>query len=61
MINTILCPIDDPAKRIVEAAHEGADPIVMGSRGLSDLKGLFQGSVSHKVSSRAPCTCLMVK
>jgi len=52
----------DPARRILECAErEGAECIVMGSRGLSDLKGLFVGSVSHKVTSRARCTCVTVK
>ena len=39
------------ANCILEFARErDADMIVMGSRGLSDLKGLMIGSVSHKVS-----------
>jgi nucleotide-binding universal stress UspA family protein len=38
------------ANAIVEAAaKEGADLIVMGSRGLSDTAGVFLGSVTHKV------------
>jgi len=38
-------------QRIVEYAEDRrADMIVMGSRGLSDLKGLVIGSVSHKVA-----------
>ena len=38
------------AKDIVESAEsDGADLIVMGSRGLSDVQGLFLGSVTHKV------------
>ncbi len=38
------------ADRILEQAREaGADTIVMGSRGLSQFRGLMVGSVSHKV------------
>ena len=52
----------DPADRILEhAKRESVDCIVIGSRGLSDVKGLLLGSVSHKVSSRASCTCITVK
>lgn len=41
----------DPAGAILEQAREqGADLVVMGSRGLSDIKGLVIGSVSHKVA-----------
>lgn len=51
-----------PAHRIVESAKEvHADMIVMGSRGLSDLAGLLVGSVSHKVTNMAPCTCITVR
>ena len=52
----------DPVKGILEAAEQAkANLIVMGCRGLSDLKGLLMGSVSHKVSQLAPCTCVTVK
>jgi nucleotide-binding universal stress UspA family protein len=52
----------DPASEILKAAgQKGADLIVMGSRGLSDLKGLLVGSVSHKVAHLAECTCLTVR
>jgi nucleotide-binding universal stress UspA family protein len=41
--------------------EERADLVVMGTRGLSDIKGLLLGSVSHKVAQLAPCPCLTVK
>ena len=51
-----------PAEQILEVAgSEGVDMIVMGSRGLSDAKALFLGSVSHKVTNHATCTCVTVK
>jgi nucleotide-binding universal stress UspA family protein len=40
----------DPAHAITEAARdEKCELIVMGTRGLSDFKGMALGSVSHKV------------
>jgi len=52
----------DPATCILAAADDQkADLIVMGTRGLSDLKGLFVGSVSHKVNHLSKCTCITVK
>ena len=52
----------DPAEVILElAAKHKADMIVMGSRGLSNFKGILLGSTSHKVSSQAECTCVTVK
>jgi nucleotide-binding universal stress UspA family protein len=52
----------DPASavlRIGKGLH--TDMIFMGSRGLGDAKGLFLGSVSHKVTHLAECTCVSVK
>lgn len=52
----------DPTPNIIAAAeHEKADMIVMGSRGLGNVAGLLMGSVSHKVSHLATCTCVTVK
>lgn len=50
-----------PARCILEAARrERADAIVMGSRGLGNVKGALYGSVSHKVCHDAECTCITV-
>ncbi|TFH86416.1 universal stress protein [Billgrantia azerbaijanica] len=52
----------EPARTIVsEARKSGADAIVMGSRGLSDITGLIVGSTSHKVSHAATCTVITVR
>jgi nucleotide-binding universal stress UspA family protein len=52
----------DPADSILRCIDEdNIDCVVMGSRGLSKIKGLFRGSVSHKVANHAPCTCITVK
>jgi nucleotide-binding universal stress UspA family protein len=60
-VNTVLTG-GDPADVILEQAKKvKADTIVLGSRGLGNIKGLFLGSVSHKVSSRATGTCITVK
>ena len=57
-----LVEVGDPADRILKCIDsEKIDCVIMGSRGLNDLKGLFLGSVSHKVANRAPCTCITVK
>ena len=50
------------AKDIVETADAlGADLIVMGSRGLSDVQGILLGSVTHKVMHLAPISVLVAR
>jgi len=44
-----------------QARRWKTDLVVMGSRGLSDIKGFLLGSVSRQVASMAPCSVLMVK
>ena len=52
----------DAGKQIVNYANnKSADLIIMGSRGLSKLKGLLLGSVSNKVFHLAPCSCVVVR
>jgi nucleotide-binding universal stress UspA family protein len=48
------------AKAIVDTAlAKNVDLIVMGSRGLSDVQGLFLGSVTHKVIQMAEIPVLV--
>lgn len=52
----------DPANQILHCIDEhDIDCVVMGSRGLGNIKSLLLGSVSHKVANKAPCTCIAVK
>lgn len=54
--------IGNPAEEICTFAAKGKyDLIVMGSRGLNEMKGLLLGSVSHRVLHLAPCPVLIVK
>ncbi|HSV72604.1 MAG TPA: universal stress protein [Chthonomonadales bacterium] len=54
--------IGHPAGTIVRIAdEEGFDLIVLGSRGLTELKSFMLGSVSDRVSHHAHCPVLIVK
>ncbi len=51
-----------PAEELLRAAvDEKVDLIVLGSRGLSQVRAFFLGSVSDKVSHHARCPVLIVK
>lgn len=59
---TLKVAIGDPAAEIIEIAEkERADLIVIGSRGLGAIKGVFLGSVSQKVTHHAKCPVMIVK
>ncbi len=52
----------DPASSILDfAKRREVDMIVLGTRGLSKLKGSIMGSVSRKVTNNAETTCLIVR
>jgi nucleotide-binding universal stress UspA family protein len=49
-------------EKILETVtKENFDMVVLGSRGLSLLKGILMGSVSEGVTKNAPCPVLVVK
>lgn len=51
-----------PVDVILETAKSSqADLIIMGARGLGQVKELVLGSVSHRVLLHAPCSTLIVK
>jgi nucleotide-binding universal stress UspA family protein len=49
-----------PATDLIEAS-EGADLLVVGSRGLGGFRGLLLGSVSHQCSLHARCPVVIVR
>jgi nucleotide-binding universal stress UspA family protein len=51
-----------PIDRILQLARsEKVDLVVTGARGLSDVKALILGSVSHKLAQMSPVTCITVR
>lgn len=67
-----LVPPEVPVKTVFEVGSPGptlaavaekndVDLIVMGSRGLGPIKGIFMGSVSSYIVSHAKCPVLIVK
>lgn len=48
------------AAAVILDAADGADLIVMGSRGLGGLKGLVLGSVTTQITYHAPCPVVVV-
>lgn len=65
MVRTVL-EMDYPHEEVGEALleiikNEKADLLILGSRGLSEFKGILLGSVSHKVIQHAECPILIIK
>ena len=52
---------EGPAAPALIAAAEGADLLVVGSRGHGGFKGLLLGSVSQQVAQHAPCPVVVVR
>lgn len=64
-VRTIL-EMDYPPEEVGDALldiikNENADLMILGSRGLSEFKGILLGSISHKVLQRAECPVLVIK
>jgi len=54
--------VGHPAEEIVKKAKEmDCDLVVMGSRGLGEIKGYLLGSVSNRVTRHASCPVLVVR
>ncbi|NNE63749.1 MAG: universal stress protein [Gammaproteobacteria bacterium] len=52
----------DPATSVIGfAKRRNIDTIVVGTRGLGKVKGLFMGSVSRKIVNNAEANCLIVR
>ncbi len=52
----------DPATSVIGfAKRRSIDTIVIGTRGLGNVKGLFMGSVSRKIVNNAEANCLIVR
>lgn len=49
-----------PAMEIIQESKNGYDLIIMGSRGLGEIKGFLLGSVSDRVVHHAGCTVMVV-
>ena len=57
-----LFEIGSPGPALLELADDNhIDLIVMGSRGLGQIKGIFMGSVSSYMVSRAKCPVFIIK
>lgn len=57
-----LYEVGSPGPVLLQMAEDHhCDLIIMGSRGLGPLKGIFMGSVSSYLASRAKCPVLIAK
>jgi len=60
-VRTVMLEGFPPTVIVRRATQERANLIVVGTRGLSDVKGFLLGSVARKVASLAPCPVLVVR
>lgn len=52
--------VGHPAGEILDETENGYDLVVIGSRGLGELKGFLLGSVSDRVSHHARCAVMII-
>jgi nucleotide-binding universal stress UspA family protein len=52
--------VSGTAAQVLVDASEGADLLVVGSRGLGGLRGMVLGSVSHHCAAHAQCPVVVV-
>lgn len=61
-LHTEVVPCEDPVKAICEYANaQGADLIVLGAHGASDVRSLVLGSTAERVVRQAVCSVLVVR
>jgi len=60
-LSTAVLQGDIPRAIVDYAGRGGYQQIIMGSRGLSEIKGALLGSVSHRVVQLARCPVTLVK
>ena len=53
--------VEGPAASVLVEAAEGADLLVVGSRGLGGFRGLLLGSVSQQCAHHASCPVVIVR
>ena len=54
--------VGHPADQIIRKAKEiNCELVVMGSRGLGEIKGILMGSVSNRVTKHAGCPVMVVR
>ncbi|MGH2689139.1 MAG: universal stress protein [Actinomycetota bacterium] len=52
--------VEMPPAQALLRASEGADLVVIGSRGLGGFRGLLLGSVGHQVAQHAQCPVVII-
>lgn len=60
--STVEVVAGDPAEEIIRLANiHQTDLIILGSRGLTGMNRILQGSVSSQVMAEAPCSVMVIR